>query len=101
MFITITEAALEKLQNLEWKREHAPRIDADIAGGCGLFVKFSLIFDEPRRNDIVIKYGEITIQIDPFTKRYLDNETQIDYSEEHQFSVGERFASGACSIEFV
>lgn len=98
MVITFTEAALEKLQNLEWKREHAPRIDADLAGGCGLSVKFSLIFDEPRRNDIVIKYSGITVHIDRFTRRYLENETQIDYSEEHQFTVGERFASSACAI---
>ncbi|WP_226527286.1 iron-sulfur cluster biosynthesis family protein [Metabacillus niabensis] len=100
MVINITEAALEKLQKMEWKKEHAPRIDADVAGGCGLSVKFSLIFDEPRRNDIVVEYGEITLHIDHFTKRYLDNETQISYSEEHHFSVGDSFASSACAIEF-
>lgn len=84
---------------MELKGEHFPRIDADVAGGCGLSVKFSLVFDELRRNDTVIEYNGIQFRIDRFTKRYLDEETQIDYSDEHGFLVGESFASSACAIE--
>lgn len=80
------------------KDEQSPRIDAQITGGCGVSVKFTLIFDEPRRNDIVIEYSGIQIQIDRFTKRYLDEVTQIDFIDEHGFLVGESFVSSACAI---
>ncbi|MDQ0243559.1 Fe-S cluster assembly iron-binding protein IscA [Bacillus fengqiuensis] len=99
MVITLTEAALNKLKEMVFKDEQSPRIDADIAGGCGMTVKFTLIFDEPRRNDTLIEYEGIQIQIDRFTKRYLDEETQIDYTADQGFLVGESFASSACAIE--
>lgn len=99
MVITLTEAALNRLKEMGLKEEQFPRIDADVAGGCGLSVKFTLVFDEPRRNDIVIEYGGIQIRMDRFTKRYLDEETQIDYIDDHGFLVGESFASSACAIE--
>ena len=41
----------------------------------------------------------LKLPIDRFTKRYLDEETQIDYTEENGFIVGESFASSACAIE--
>lgn len=99
MVITLTETALDKLKTIELKEEQSPRIDADMAGGCGVSVKFKLVFDEPRRNDSVIEYEGIQIRIDRFTKRYLDEETQIDYIDERGFLVGETFASSACAIE--
>ncbi|WP_085993579.1 iron-sulfur cluster biosynthesis family protein [Oceanobacillus senegalensis] len=99
MVITLTEAALDKLKAADIKEDHYPRIDADIAGGCGVSVKFKLIFDELRRNDSIIEYDGIQIRIDRFTKRYLDEETQIDYNVEQGFLVGESFASSACAIE--
>ncbi len=99
MVITLTEAALNKLKEMVFKDEQSPRIDADVAGGCGMTVKFTLIFDEPRRNDTLIEYEGIQIQIDRFTKRYLDEETQIDYTVDQGFLVGESFASSACAIE--
>lgn len=98
MNIILTTTALEKLKEIVEKEKQSPRIDADIAGGCGISVKFALIFDEPRRNDTVIDYEDIQIQIDPFTKRYLDEVTQIDYSDEEGFLVGENFISGDCAI---
>ncbi|MCM3651949.1 iron-sulfur cluster biosynthesis family protein [Metabacillus litoralis] len=101
MVITLTDAALKKLKEKMLVEQHSPRIDADIAGGCGISVKFSLVFDESRRNDTVIEYDEIQIRIDKFTKRYLDEETQIDYSDEQGFLVGESFESSACSIEII
>lgn len=99
MVITLTEAALDKLKAMVFKEEQSPRIDADVAGGCGLSVKFTLVFDEPRRNDLIMEYNGIRIRMDRFTKRYLDIETQIDYTDEHGFLVGESFASSACAIE--
>lgn len=99
MIITLTEAALDQLKAAELKGEQSPRIDADVAGGCGVSVKFTLVFDEPRRNDLIIEYDGIQIRMDRFTKRYLDEETQIDYTDEHGFIVGESFTSSACAIE--
>jgi Fe-S cluster assembly iron-binding protein IscA len=96
--IIITAAALEKLKEIVSKEKHSPRIDANIAGGCGISVKFELLFDEPRRNDTVVEYEDIQIQVDPFTKRYLGEATQIDYSVEEGFLVGENFISGDCAI---
>ncbi|MBU8917266.1 iron-sulfur cluster biosynthesis family protein [Bacillus sp. FJAT-29953] len=100
MVISLTEAAVNKLKKMKTNEDQLPRIDADIAGGCGISVKFNLIFDEARRNDTVIEYEGIQIRIDHFTKRYLDEITQIDYTEEYGFQVGESFSSSACAIEF-
>lgn len=99
MVITLTEKALEKLQEKVEQGGQLPRIDAEVVGGCGLSVKFSLIFDEPRRNDTVIEFESVKIQIDHFTKRYLDEETNIDYTSQDGFLVGESFESSACAIE--
>ncbi|QGQ44869.1 HesB/IscA family protein [Metabacillus sediminilitoris] len=99
MVISLTEAALNKMKAMGLKEEQSPRIDADVAGGCGLSVKFILVFDEQRRNDTVIEYGGIQFRIDRFTKRYLNEETQIDYTDEHGFLVGESFISSACAID--
>jgi Fe-S cluster assembly iron-binding protein IscA len=101
VIIELTEAALDKLREIELMEEQSPRIDANVAGGCGVSVKFTLVFDEPRRNDTVIEYSgiQIRIRIDHFTKRYLDEVTQIDYTDEQGFLVGESFASSACAIE--
>jgi Fe-S cluster assembly iron-binding protein IscA len=98
MIIKITETAINKLKEIRLKEELSPRIDADVAGGCGMSVKFSLVFDEPRRNDSIIEYEGIQIRMDLFTKRYLDEETQIDYTNETGFLVGESFEASACSI---
>jgi Fe-S cluster assembly iron-binding protein IscA len=100
MIVTLTEAALSKLKEMVVEEEHSPRIDANLAGGCGVSVSFKLVFDEPRVGDTVIEYEGIKIAIDRFSKRYLEEETQIDYTDEHGFIVGESFASSACAIEF-
>ncbi|USK67586.1 iron-sulfur cluster biosynthesis family protein [Peribacillus frigoritolerans] len=99
MIVKITEAAMNKLKEMTRKDAQIPRIDADIAGGCGVSVKFSLLLDEPRRNDVIIEYEGVQLRLDSFTKRYLDEETQIDYIEDSGFIVGESFASSACAIE--
>ncbi len=99
MIVMLTKSALTKLKEIELEKEQAPRIDASIAGGCGVSVKFTLIFDEPRRGDIVMEDSGIQIRLDRFTKRYLYLEAHIDYTDEHGFLVGEHFASSACAIE--
>ncbi|WP_067729969.1 iron-sulfur cluster biosynthesis family protein [Oceanobacillus damuensis] len=99
MVITLTEPALDKLKTTKIKEQQYPRIDAEVAGGCGMSMKFKLVFDELRPNDSVIEYDGIQIRLDRFTKRYLDEETQIDYNVEEGFLVGESFASSACAIE--
>ncbi|MFZ0445723.1 MAG: iron-sulfur cluster biosynthesis family protein [Bacillus sp. (in: firmicutes)] len=101
MNVTLTEAALNKLKEMVVEVEHSPRIDANVAGGCGVSVAFKLVFDEPRRADTIIEYENIKIAIDRFTKRYLEEVTPIDYSEESGFIIGESFASSACSIPII
>ncbi|MFJ5760256.1 iron-sulfur cluster biosynthesis family protein [Neobacillus sp. NPDC093182] len=99
MVIKMTESAMQKLKELVVNGDQTPRIDADVAGGCGMTVKFSIVFDEPRRNDLIIEMDGIQIRLDRFTKRYLDEETHIDYNDENGFLVGESFTSSACAIE--
>ncbi|MGG3573496.1 iron-sulfur cluster biosynthesis family protein [Bacillus gobiensis] len=97
MVITLTETAMDKLQAIELKEEQFLRIDADIAGGCGLSVKFAIVLDKPRCNDTVIEYDGIQFRMDRFTKRYLDEEVQIDYTDERGFLIGEILTSSACA----
>src|SRR3954453_19860519 len=99
MMLKMTEAATNKLKELAVNEDGIPRIDAEVAGGCGMSVKFSILFDEPRRNDLCIEMDGIQIRLDRFTKRYLDEETEIDYQDEHGFLVGDSFISSACAIE--
>jgi Fe-S cluster assembly iron-binding protein IscA len=101
MIVKMSEAALNKLKEAAEKEDGIPRIDAEVAGGCGMTVTFSLVFDEPRRNDLSIELEGIQIHLDHFTKRYLDEETTIDYKEEQGFLVGDSFISSACAIEIV
>ncbi|GIN21746.1 MAG TPA: hypothetical protein DEO65_19560 [Bacillus bacterium] len=99
MVITLTEAALKKLEIMDIKAGQIPRIDVDITGGCGMSMSYKFIVDEPRRNDHMIEYNGIQIGMDRFTMRNLDDETQIDYTEENGFIIGDSFSSGACAIE--
>lgn len=97
--LKMTEAAIKRIKELAVNEVGIPRIDAEVAGGCGMSVKFSIVFDEPRRNDLCIEMEGIQIRMDRFTKRYLDEETVIDYIDEHGFLVGDSFISSACAIE--
>ncbi|RBW68440.1 iron-sulfur cluster biosynthesis family protein [Bacillus taeanensis] len=101
MVITLTNSALTQLKAMNLKEEQFPRIDADLAGGCGLSVKFSLVFTEARRGDTIIEHEGIQIRIDRFTKRYLTEETNIDYTSELGFLVGESYESSDCAIEII
>lgn len=97
--LKISVAAMIKLKEMVVNGEQTPRIDAEVAGGCGMTVQFSIVLDEPRRNDFIIETDGIQIRMDRFTKRYINEETEIDYSDEHGFLVGESFASSACAID--
>jgi Fe-S cluster assembly iron-binding protein IscA len=99
MVITLTNVALNKLKTMRLEKGKLPRIDADVAGGCGMSIKFTLVFDEPRRGDTLIECNGIQLQMDHFTKRYLDETTIIDYTDEYGFFVGETFTSSACAVE--
>jgi Fe-S cluster assembly iron-binding protein IscA len=99
--IKMTKEAINKLKEMVVNGDQTPRIDAEVAGGCGMTVQFSIVLDEPRRNDFIIETDGIQIRLDRFTKRYINEETQIDYSDEHGFLVGESFASSACAIDIV
>jgi Fe-S cluster assembly iron-binding protein IscA len=99
MMIKMTESAMKRLKEMVVNGEQTPRIDAEVAGGCGISVKFSIVWDEPRQNDFLIEMDGIQIRLDRFTKRYLDEVTHIDYHDEQGFLVGESFASSACAIE--
>ncbi|MED1466810.1 iron-sulfur cluster biosynthesis family protein [Bacillus salipaludis] len=99
MKLNVTEAAIDNLKELIEIEGKIPRIDADVTGGCGMSVKFSIVFDEPRRNDLCIEMDGIQIRLDRFTKRYIDEEIEIDYQVEKGFLVGDSFTSSACAIE--
>ncbi|MCM3569823.1 iron-sulfur cluster biosynthesis family protein [Neobacillus mesonae] len=96
--LKMTETAINKLKELAVYKDGIPRIDAEAAGGCGMSIKFMIVFDEPRRNDLCVEIDGIQIWLDRFTKRYLDEDTEIDYQEEG-FLVGDSFFSSSCAIE--
>lgn len=98
MIISLTERALKELQSMELPENTFPRIDADMSGGCGVAIEFKLVFDESRPLDTVLEYEGIEIHIDRFTKRYLDEETQIDFDEEVGFMVGEPLSQSVCAL---
>ncbi|RST57223.1 hypothetical protein D5F11_023520 [Siminovitchia terrae] len=100
MLITLTESALKKLKFLDIKEGKIPRIDADVTGGCGMSVSFKFVVDEPRKNDHIVEYNGIQIGMDRFTLRNLGNMTEVDYTEEKGFIVGDSLSSGTCAIEF-
>ncbi|RAS87805.1 iron-sulfur cluster biosynthesis family protein [Priestia endophytica] len=100
MFFTLTKAASRQLKTMQLQKEQTPRIDADITGGCGISIKFTLVIDGPRQNDMLLKYDGFQIRVDQFTKRYLNEEIQIDYKDKEGFLVGESFASSTCAFEF-
>ncbi|MEH7120328.1 iron-sulfur cluster biosynthesis family protein [Neobacillus vireti] len=99
MRIKMTEAAKHKLKELAENKEGMARIDAEVSGGCGMSVKFSISFDEPRRNDLCMEIEGVEIRMDRFTKRYLGEATEIDYQDQQGFLVGDSFTSSSCAIE--
>ncbi|QGH36944.1 hypothetical protein GI584_05845 [Gracilibacillus salitolerans] len=80
--IHITKEAQQKLLSIELQDGVLPRIDAEVAGGCGLTVNYVFIFDHARRNDTIYQSNGFPIRVDYFTKRYLEgNAPTIDYAD--------------------
>ncbi|WP_046174489.1 iron-sulfur cluster biosynthesis family protein [Domibacillus indicus] len=94
MNIILTEAARQQL--LDWPIEENAviRLDANVSGGCGMAVQFSIVLDEPRRNDTAYDCGHgIFLCMDLFTRRYLEEELIIDYTNASGFSFADSFGS--------
>ncbi|GAA3313128.1 hypothetical protein GCM10020331_002510 [Ectobacillus funiculus] len=54
-----------------------PRIDADVAGGCGMSIKFTLVFLMNHDEEIhVLNVMGFRFKWIVFTKRYLDETTK-------------------------
>ena len=98
MKMELTLSARQQLTQWPVTESQVPRIDANLSGGCGLSVHFSLVLDEPRRNDTIIDCGDgISLYIDRFTERYLGEETFIDYTGDAGFIFKDSFDSG-CTV---
>ncbi|WP_241665079.1 iron-sulfur cluster biosynthesis family protein [Peribacillus simplex] len=61
MIVKITEAAMNKLKEMTRKDAQIPRIDAAIAGGCGVSVKFSLVLDDPAETMQLLNMREFSL----------------------------------------
>lgn len=98
MKIRLTDAARQQLAGLTGAKDRVLRIDADMKGGCGISVQLSVEAGEPRRHDTTLDCGGgIVFHIDRFTGRYLDEETEIDWTKENGFTIGSSFDSG-CTV---
>ncbi|WP_309089101.1 iron-sulfur cluster biosynthesis family protein [Domibacillus sp.] len=94
MSIVLTDAARRQLLASSPAEGHVPRIDAEMSGGCGVSVRFSLVWEEPRRGDTVVPLGDdLFLHLDRFTERYLEEHTLVDYSETDGFIFGDGFNS--------
>ncbi|OES44992.1 iron-sulfur cluster biosynthesis family protein [Domibacillus iocasae] len=98
MKIELTLSARQQLLGWPVTESQVPRIDANLSGGCSLSVHFSLVLDEPRRNDTVIDCGDgVSLYIDRFTDRYMEEETVVDYTDEDGFIFKNSFGS-SCTV---
>ncbi|WP_050179745.1 hypothetical protein [Domibacillus robiginosus] len=94
MNIVLTDAARRQLLVSSPDDGRVPRIDAEMTGGCGVSVRLSLVWDEPRRMDITIPVGDhVSLHLDRFTKRYAGEHLLVDYNETDGFVLGEAFDS--------
>lgn len=92
MMITVTPAARTALAGLPVTGDNVIRLDADMSGGCGISVAFSVKIDEARRGDQRVE----GFHVDAFTARYIDDLT-IDWTDEDGFRFSDQFDSN-CSI---
>ena len=98
MKVMLTPLAREKLKGMPVTESDVLRIDAEMRGGCGISVQFSIVLDEPRRNDAVIDCGAgVFLHIDRFTERYMEEETVVDYTDDAGFIIGDSFDS-SCTV---
>ncbi|MET1030055.1 iron-sulfur cluster biosynthesis family protein [Domibacillus tundrae] len=98
MKIVLTPSARQQLLDWPVTASQLPRIDANMSGGCGISVQFSLVLDEPRRNDAVIDCGDgIVLHIDRFTERYMEEEMAVDFTDDAGFIFGDSYDS-SCTV---
>ncbi|UOQ84050.1 iron-sulfur cluster biosynthesis family protein [Gracilibacillus salinarum] len=100
MNITLTKLAQKALQTETIPEGQLPRLDAELTGGCGISLTYSLIVDEKRPMDTIIEINGITFQIDHFTKRYLDTETSlvIDYCADKGYFIEKYYQTNTCDV---
>ena len=98
MNIVLTEAARRQLLLSKPNDGRVLRIDAVMSGGCGVSVRLSIVWEEPRRNDTILSLDDaLQLHIDRFTERYLEEKTIVDYTEAAGFVFGSGFDAG-CTI---
>lgn len=98
MNIVLTDAARQQLLFSKPNDGRVLRIDAVMSGGCGVSVRLSIVWEEPRRNDTVLSLGNaLQLHIDRFTERYIEEKTVVDYTEADGFVFGNVFDAG-CTI---
>ncbi|WP_048602091.1 iron-sulfur cluster biosynthesis family protein [Rubeoparvulum massiliense] len=83
--LQLTSQAIEALRTQEIPTGSLLRFDAELSGGCSTLVQFFLRIDEGRQGDTTIQVEDLSIVVDPFTQRYLDNNTVLDYTIEEGY----------------
>lgn len=78
--IVLTDEAVQKVKSAMKKEgvgpEKALRLGV-VGGGCSGF-SYTMGFDEPKSDDTVFTFGDVTVVIDAASREYLDG-TIIDY----------------------
>ena len=78
--IVLTDQAVNKVRSAKAKEgagpEKALRLGV-VGGGCSGF-SYTMGFDEPKSDDAVFTFADVTVVIDPASREYLDG-TIIDY----------------------
>jgi iron-sulfur cluster assembly protein len=78
--IVLTEQAVQKVRSAKQREgagpEKALRLGV-VGGGCSGF-SYTMGFDEPKSDDAVFTFDDVTVVIDPASREYLDG-TIIDY----------------------
>lgn len=98
--LQLTDSAVRKVRSLmdaEAKRGWALRVAVQ-GGGCSGF-QYGMTFEEQaRENDEVLRFGELTVYVDPMSSLYLAD-VSIDYVDslsESGFKFHNPKATGTC-----
>lgn len=81
----MTEAAKQRLDQLEIAEGYGLRIDAEVKGGCSISVAIQLALDRPRKTDTILQSGKYMFMMDRFTQRYVQGELTLDFEEAKGF----------------
>lgn len=78
--IKLTIAAIAKLEQLASREADKPFLRVGISGGGCNGLSYKMLFvKEPRRGDIVVRFGDVAVLVDSRSALYLKG-TQLDYS---------------------